>query len=148
MIQVGMYVNIASIQRTGRVLQLADYRKVSNGNGAQVVKQHGAVVIFDKSGGIFPFEMMTVVDPPAAKPQEQQGEPRKTQPEPVIVWRWCPCCWDRTDHKPVSNDMLACTVCGNRVQKTAPDTSNRYVVSTEDDEKLPELAGSQQVAAG
>jgi hypothetical protein len=143
-----MYVNIASIQRTGRVLQLADYRKVANGDGEMVTRPHGAIVMFDGlSGALYPFEMMTVVAPPPAQKQEQHDQPRK-EPEPVIVWRWCPCCWNRTDHKPVSNAMLACTVCGNRVPNTAPDTSNRYVVPTEDDEKLPEFAGSQQVAAG
>lgn len=146
MIQVGMYVTIASIQRTGRVLQLADYHK--DGNGDSISRPHSAVVMFnDKSGALYPFDMMTVVDPPAEKPQEQHDQPRKEQ-EPAIVWRWCPVCWDRTDHKLVGDLIHVCSVCGHRVEKWEPDRSSSYIVPTEDDEKLPEMAGSQQVAAG
>jgi len=147
MIQVGMYVNIASIQRTGRVLQLADYRKVPNGNGVQVIKPHGAVVIFpDKSGAVYPFEMMQVVEAPEKK-NEQPAQQQPAAKEQAPVWTWCPVCWDRTDHRQVK-DMLVCVVCGNRVQNTVKDTSSSYIVPTEDDEKLPEMAGSQTVAAG
>lgn len=151
MIKVGMYVKTphSDDNGIGRVLQLADYRKVKNDNGDLVSKPHGAVVIYpNRAGGIYPFEMLTVVDPPAKTQEPIITERPRAQESSDPVWRWCPCCWERTDHRPSKGNMLICVVCGNRVEKTAPDTSNRYAVHTEDGEKLTEMAGSQMVAVG
>lgn len=146
MIQVGMYVKTQ--HGTGRVLQLTDYRKAQNAIGDLVTQPHGAVVIYpDKTGALYPFEMMTVVEPPEKPKEPIISEQPKSHESAEPVWRWCPCCWDRTDHKPSTGNVLVCSRCGNRVEKSAPDTSNRYIVPTEDDEKLTEMAGSQQVAA-